>query len=73
MYIRMPKINIYLECKSYFYQIKCCFYPKNDCMNQKKILQQIFPHKHKVDSANSYVPRLYHNKRENHNKQNVEP
>ena len=48
----------------YFYQIKCCYYTENGCMN-KKILQRYFRHKYLIDSANSYVPRLYH-------KQNVE-
>ena len=56
----------------YFGQIKYCVYPQNGCMN-KKILQQIIPHKYQIESTNTYVPRLCHNKREHHNKQNVEP
>jgi hypothetical protein len=56
----------------YFSQIKYCVYPQNGCMN-KKILQQIIPHKYQIELTNTYVPRLCHNKREHHNKQNVEP
>jgi hypothetical protein len=33
---------------------------------QQQILQQIIPQKYQVDSANSYIPRLYHNKHEHH-------
>ena len=52
-------------------KIKCCFYAQNGCIN-KKILQQTIL-SNQIDSANYYVPRLYHNKRKHHNKQNVEP
>ena len=38
---------------TYFYQIKCRFYPQNGCMNKKK-LQQIIPHTYQIDSANSF-------------------
>ena len=45
----------------YFYQIKYCFYTQNGCMNKKKYYNRQFCHKYLIDSANSYVPRLYHN------------
>ena len=42
-------INCIIRNNMYFYYIKCCFYP------------QKITHKYQIESANSYVPRLYHN------------